>query len=133
MYLCSQQNYTILVPTVEVRIGRRFLSVSNDLQDILSEFVRLVCAAVLHYALFLPISPIQFARLSEVINDGKIYQIVGPMGACLDKLLCSVPKRKCEIYGRSVLGIRLNNGTYTGILGELQSGSADYYLKGGYF
>ena len=52
------------------------------------------------------------------------------MGACLDKLLCPIPERKCKIIGRAILGVKLANGTFTGILGELQSGAADMYLKG---
>ena len=75
------------------------------------------------------VTTVEFAQLSEVQTEGGLYRIVGLMGACLDKLLCPFRERKCKIVGRTALGVRLDNGTYTGILGELQSGSADMYLK----
>lgn len=38
--------------------------------------------------------------------------------------------RKCLIIGQQYLGSRLDNGTYTGVLGILQRKEADLYLKG---
>lgn len=57
-------------------------------------------------------------------------RITGVLGNCIDKLLSSPEKRKCILKGSNYLGVKLSNGTYTGILGELQSNQADMYLKG---
>ena len=40
------------------------------------------------------------------------------MGICIDKMLCRIEKRKCKIIGRIGLGLKQDNGTYTGILGK---------------
>ena len=51
-------------------------------------------------------------------------------GGCFDKLLCGFEKRQCRLVGHQLLGVKLGNGTYTGVLGEFQSGRADIYIRG---
>ena len=44
--------------------------------------------------------------------------ITGTIGSCIDKMLCRIDKRKCKIIGKLGLGVKLENGTYSGILGK---------------
>lgn len=56
--------------------------------------------------------------------------ITGALGSCIDRILCPIGKRRCRIIGRLGLGVKHENGTYSDILGLLQSKKVDVYLKG---
>lgn len=45
-------------------------------------------------------------------------QIIGPIGHCIEKLLIKKDIRKCRIIGRNDFGMKLDNGTWSGIIGK---------------
>lgn len=57
-------------------------------------------------------------------------QVTGALGSCIDRTLIKQNLRKCTIIGERALGEKSKNGTYTGILGLLQSNQVDLFLKG---
>ena len=55
------------------------------------------------------------------------------LGRCIDRLLVRKELRKCSIIGHREMGVKLDNGTYTGVLGLLQRKKADLYMKGRFY
>lgn len=47
--------------------------------------------------------------------------LTGGIGSCADRLLCKRSIRKCLVVGHNDIGSKLDNGSYSGILGLLQS------------
>ena len=64
---------------------------------------------------------LRFFKLEHLISVKDERMITGAIGSCIDKMLCRIDKRKCRIIGRLGLGLKLDNGTYTGILGKITS------------
>lgn len=46
-------------------------------------------------------------------------EIVGLIGNCIEKILIKKWLRKCRIKGYNYFGTKLDNGTWTGIMGEI--------------
>lgn len=70
------------------------------------------------------------SQVKHIISIDGRNTLTGQLGECVDKMLCSPPKRKCKIIGNQHLGEKLPNSSYTGILGLLQTNQVDLHLKG---
>lgn len=60
--------------------------------------------------------------MRNIVSVGNKNMVVGMLGKCIDKFLCSIKKRKCRIIGHHSTGTKYENGTYSGILGEFNNG-----------